>query len=276
MKIDELFAVAGRSVVITGGASGFGLAIGSAMAANGADVSLLDIDGAAVEAAAASICADGGQAIGLQADVTDKTSLANAFEAVVKRAGGLDVVFVNAGISGGPGFVDLEGNRPEQNLIENQSNELWERVFATNVHGAMKTVQAAVPHMKKQERGGLRGKLVFTSSCSATKTENHVGSGYVASKAAVGHMVRQLARELAMYRITVNAISPGPAATNIAGGRLKTPEAGTGFGAQIPLGRIARPEDVTGAAIYLASGASDYMTGGEILIDGGFTLGATR
>lgn len=276
MKIEELFAVAGRRVVITGGASGFGYAIASAMAANGADVSMLDIDGAAVEQAAETIRASGAVATGLQADVTDKAALVAAFGKIAERAGRIDTVFVNAGISGGPGFVDLEGNRPETNLIENQSNELWERVFATNVHGAMKTVQAALPHMKQQDGEGLRGKLIFTSSCSATKTENHVGSGYVASKAAVGHMVRQLARELAMYKITVNAISPGPAATNIAGGRLKTRQAGTGFGALIPLGRIARPEDVVGAALYLASGASDYMTGGEILIDGGFTLGATQ
>ncbi|MGE3246885.1 MAG: SDR family NAD(P)-dependent oxidoreductase [Beijerinckiaceae bacterium] len=269
MKIEHLFAVAGKTAAITGGASGFGLAAGRALAMNGANVTLIDVNPDTLAAAAAQLASDGLTVATAVADVTDRAAIEAAIAGVVERTGRLDILFANAGISGGPGFLQTDGSRNPATQIENQSNEVWEKVWDINVMGIVKTVQAAVPHMKKQGAG----RIVITSSCSATKTEIFVGSGYVISKAALGHLVRQLAHELAAFDITVNAISPGPAATNIAGGRMKDPEAAKHFSRYIPMHRVAQAEDIVGALLFFASPASAYVTGAEILVDGGAVLG---
>jgi NAD(P)-dependent dehydrogenase (short-subunit alcohol dehydrogenase family) len=117
------------------------------------------------------------------------------------------------------------------------------------------------------------GKIVITSSISSMRIEQHVGATYVASKAAVGQIVRQTAIELARYNINVNAIAPGPAITNIGGGRLKDAEARAPFERLNPMHRIATPQDMQGAALFLASPASNYVTGIHVVVDGGFLLG---
>lgn len=269
MKIEELFGVRGKVAAITGGASGFGLAAGRALAMNGALATLIDVNGDGLADAARALAADGLQVETAVADVTDKAAIEAALDGVAARHGRLDILFANAGISGGPGFLKTDGTRNPDTQIENQSNALWEKVWNINVMGIVKTVQSAVPHMKRQGAG----RIVITSSCSATKTEIFVGSGYVISKAALGHLVRQLAHELASFNITVNAISPGPAATNIAGGRMKDPEAAALFSRYIPMHRVAQAEDIVGALLFFASPASAYVTGAEILVDGGAVLG---
>jgi NAD(P)-dependent dehydrogenase (short-subunit alcohol dehydrogenase family) len=108
---------------------------------------------------------------------------------------------------------------------------------------------------------------------SAFKLEQFVGTVYVASKAGVAQLLRQAAFELAKYKINVNALAPGPCVTNIGGGRLQDKTAQDFFGTQHPSGRMAVPDDMQGAAIYLASKASDHVTGEHILIDGGFSFG---
>lgn len=269
MKIETLFDVSGKSAVITGGASGFGLAAGRALAMNGADVTLIDMNGRTLGEAVEALRSEGLAVTRIAADVTDKAAITAAIDQAAARCGGLDILFANAGISGGPGFLASDGTRNPATSIEKQSNEVWENVFDVNLMGAVKTIQAAVPHMKAQGSG----RIIVTSSCSATKTEIFVGSGYVISKAALGHLVRQLAHELAAFNITVNAISPGPAATNIAGGRMKDPAAAAVFSRYIPMHRVAQAEDVVGALLFFASPASAYVTGAEILVDGGAVLG---
>lgn len=269
MKISQLFDVSGQIAVITGGASGFGLALARAMAMNGADVTLVDVNAQGLQSAQSELRSEGLRVETAIADVTDKAGIEAALAGVVAVRGRLDVLFVNAGVTGGPGFLTLDGERNPATQIEAQSNELWEKVLAINFMGAVKTIQAAVPQMKKQ--GG--GRIIVTSSCSATKTEMFVGSGYVASKAALAHLVKQLAHELAAFNIRVNAIAPGPTATNIGGGRMKDPVAAAGFARYIAMGRIGQPDDIVGAALFFASAASRYVTGAEILVDGGFVLG---
>lgn len=269
MKITELFGVTGKVVFITGGASGFGFEAAKTFAENGARAFLTDINGDALEQAAQSLSDAPGKVATQVADVCDKPSLARAVAACIDTFGSIDILFANAGISGGPGFLAMDETRNPDTQIENQSNELWEKVLATNVMGIVKTIQSVVPQMKKQKGG----RIIVTSSCSATKTEVFVGSGYVASKATLGHLVRQLAHELAAFNIHVNAIAPGPAATNIAGGRMKDREAAEHFSKYIPLGRVAQPQDIAGALLYFSSSASDYVTGAEILVDGGAVLG---
>ena len=203
------------------------------------------------------------------ADVTDKAALTRAFDAVAARHGRIDVVFANAGISGGPGFLNAKGERDATRAIENLPEELWDRVIATNLTSAFRTIQIATRHMKKT--GG--GRIIVTSSVSATKIEQYVGTVYVASKAGVAHLVRQAAIELAAYKIHVNAIAPGPCITNIGGGRLQDKSAQEFFATLHPNHRMATPQDMQGAALYLASPASSHVTGAHIVIDGGFTLG---
>lgn len=269
LRAAALFSVAGRVVAITGGANGIGFAYAEVMAANGAVVDLIDVDAAALGAAVERLRGAGATVHGEVADVTDADALRRAFAAVVERHGRLDVVFANAGISGGPGFLNGAGERNPAGALENLSPEVWSRVMSTNVTSLFHTLQIVVPHLKRQ--GG--GRIVVTSSISASKTETLVSSIYSTSKAAVGYLVRQAAHELAKHRILVNAIAPGPVITNIGGGRLKSAEARLPFERAAPLGRIATTADLQGAALFLASPAAGHMTGAQIVVDGGTTLG---
>jgi NAD(P)-dependent dehydrogenase (short-subunit alcohol dehydrogenase family) len=269
MKANELFNVKGAVTLVTGGAGGIGFACAEVMADNGAIVTLVDRDAETLAAAVAKLKGAGAQAFGELADVTDKAALAKAFDAVAARHGRIDVVFANAGISGGPGFLNAKNERDPARAIENLPDDLWDRVIATNLTSVFRTIQIAAPHMKKA--GG--GRIVVTSSVSATKIEQYVGTTYVASKAGVAQVVRQAAIELARYNIRVNAIAPGPCITNIGGGRLQDKAAQDFFASLHPNHRMARPEDMQGAALYLASPASNHVTGAHIVIDGGFTLG---
>ena len=270
MKAQELFKVEGLGTLVTGAASGIGLAIARVMADNGARLTLVDVNAAALREAVQTLAASGAEVHGEVADVTDKQALERAVAAAIGRTGRLDVVFVNAGISGGPGFLTGDHQRNAPAAIENLSEELWDRVIETNLSSVFKTLQVVAPRMKAQ--GG--GSIVVTGSISALGTELYVGTPYVASKAGVAHLVRQAALELARYSVRVNAIAPGPVITNIAGGRLRDPAARAPFERISPMHRIATPEDLCGAALYLASPAASFVTGATIVVDGGAALGA--
>jgi len=269
MQAQQLFQVEDSVVAITGAASGIGLGYAQVMAANGAKLALIDIHEEALNVAVQSLKASGAQVQGFIADVTITESLNAAFHAAVSTYGRLDVVFANAGISGGPGFLKGNGERNPEGEIENLSTDVWQRLLDTNVTSLFRTLQVVVPQMKKQGKG----RIIVTSSISASMAETLVSSIYAISKGTVGHMVRQYALELAKYGILVNAISPGPVITNIGGGRLKLPESRRPFEKATPLGRIAEPSDLYGAALFLASPASAMITGTQIVVDGGRILG---
>jgi NAD(P)-dependent dehydrogenase (short-subunit alcohol dehydrogenase family) len=269
MQAQQLFKVEDSVVAITGAASGIGLGYAQVMAANGAKLALIDIDEEALNLAVQSLKASGTQVQGFVADVTVTESLNAAFHSAVATYGRLDVVFANAGISGGPGFLKGNGERNPEGEVENLSIEVWQRLFDTNVTSLFRTLQVVVPQMKKQGNG----RIIVTSSISASMAETLVSSIYATSKGTVGHMVRQYALELAKYGILVNAIAPGPVITNIGGGRLKLPESRRPFEKATPLGRIAEPSDLYGAALFLASPASAMITGTQIVVDGGRILG---
>jgi NAD(P)-dependent dehydrogenase (short-subunit alcohol dehydrogenase family) len=264
MKAEQLYSVTDKVVIITGGANGLGFAMSRAMSDNGAIVVIADADAEAAHRAVAELAARGGRARYTAVDLTDGRALHEAFARIAEQAGGIDVVFANAGITAGPGFMTPLGERDAKGAIEAIPRDLWERVLAVNLHGAFKTIQAAVPHLKK--RGG--GRIVVTTSTAATKTSPAVGTPYVATKAAVAHLVRQLALELARFKITVNAIQPGPFAT-----RISTPELVKVFEAGSPSHRIGRPEEIEGLALFFASDASAFVTGAQYNLDGGQLLG---
>lgn len=272
LSIDSLFSVRGLSVLITGAASGVGLGYARVMAANGARVTLTDVDAANLAAAVAELRAEGGEAWGVVADVTDSASLNAAVQAVLAREGRLDVLFANAGISAGPGFLRGDGSRNPDGALEHLSIERFEQALQVNLVGALRTLQAAVPAMKAQ--GG--GRIIITSTVSTVKTETLVSTLYVAAKAGLLQLIRQTALELAGSGIAVNGIAPGPVVTNIGGGRLQDPQARQPFEAAIPYKRLAYPADLYGAALYLASPASAYVTGIQITVDGGGCLGSAQ
>jgi NAD(P)-dependent dehydrogenase (short-subunit alcohol dehydrogenase family) len=246
MKTAELFDVRGLVTIVTGAASGIGLAYAEVMADNGARVTLMDRDASSLEAAVRRLAERGGDVRGQTLDVTDRPGLRAGIDAVAAHYGRLDVVFANVGIDSPPGFLGMNGERNPG------------------------TIKAAVPHMKKNANGG---RIIVTTSVAAIRGEAIVGMPYMPAKAGAAHLVRQAALELAKYNILVNAIAPGPFVTNIAGGHMRDPTTVAAFARFSPLYRLASTDEIQGLALYLASPASSYVTGSQIVIDGGVLLG---
>jgi NAD(P)-dependent dehydrogenase (short-subunit alcohol dehydrogenase family) len=269
MNASELFDVRGLSVMVTGAASGIGLGYAEVMAANGANVTLVDADADALQGAVARLRAEGADVAGEVADVTKPETVHAAVAAVLARTGRVDVLFANAGVSAGPGFLTGDGVRNDAAALENLSLDTFDHAVSVNLRGALATLQAVVPTMKRQ--GG--GRIIVTTTVSLMQTETLVSTLYVASKAALGQLVRQAALELATYGILVNGIAPGPTITGIGGGRLREAAARAPFERANPTHRIGTADDVKGAALFLASAASAYITGTQIVIDGGGSLG---
>jgi NAD(P)-dependent dehydrogenase (short-subunit alcohol dehydrogenase family) len=274
VNVESQFVVAGYVAIVTGGASGLGLAFGEVMAAHGAHVTLLDVDAEALDRETERLVGEGCDVRGAVVDVADHEGLDRAIDEAATEYGRLDVAFANAGIDPGPGFVGAwaGGSRPrnEEGAIERYSDERWNRVIDINLNGVFATVRAAARHMRPQGSG----RIIVTTSLAAQKVEPAIGSAYMAAKAGAMHFTRCAALELAGFGITVNAIAPGFFVTNIGGGHAKNPDLQTAIAKNIPMKRVGWPDDIKGLALFLASPASGYITGQEILIDGGWGLGA--
>lgn len=263
MKQAELFNVAGHTAFVTGAASGLGLAYAEVMADNGARVLLADSDSAGLEKAAAKLRARGCEVEAVVLDVADGAALQAAIDKAAQGYGRLDAVFANVGISSGPGFaVSPTGH------IDAIDPELFQKVLDINLKASIFTMKFAVPHMKQRRYGSI----VVTTSIAGIKSEPLVGYAYVATKAAMGNVVRQAAIELAPHNIRVNAIAPGPFYTNIRGGVMfRDPDVVKRFEEMVPMGRCAQTDEIKGLALLLASSAGSYITGAVIPIDGGTT-----
>jgi len=270
MKIAELFDVKGLATIVTGAASGIGYAYAEAMADNGARVALFDIDRAGLDQAVGKLQAKGGDVRGTAVDVTDRAALRAAIDKAAAELNRLDVMFANAGIDSGPGFLSMTGERTAEGAFENVSDARWDKVLDTNLTSVFSSIRAAVPHMKKNPKGG---RIIVTTSVAALRSEAIVGIPYMPAKAGVAHLVRQAALELAKYNILVNAIAPGPFNTNIGGGHIRKPEVAKAFAQAVPLHRVASTDEIQGAALFLASPASTFVTGIEMIVDGGLMVG---
>lgn len=266
-----MFDVDGLGVIVTGGASGLGLAFVEAMAHAGASVTMLDVDQASIDREVERLTNAGLSVRGDLADVTDHPQLDQAFDRAA-AAHGLDVVFANAGVDSGPGFVDAWSgtrSRDPAGAFEDYTDERWNRTIDVNLNGVFATIRAAARHLRPQRSG----RIIVTTSLAAVKVEAVVGAAYMAAKAACAHLVRNAALEFAADGITVNAIAPGFFVTNIGGGHAKEPAVQAAVGAEIPMHRVGFPDDIKGLAVFLASPASSYITGQQIIIDGGWGLG---
>jgi NAD(P)-dependent dehydrogenase (short-subunit alcohol dehydrogenase family) len=253
----ELFDVSGARVVVTGAASGLGLAIAEVMADAGARVTLADLDGEGLERVAGRLDGDVRTA---QVDVSDGDQVARLFADVLDAEGGVDVAFANAGISLEPGVLDSRGG------LANLSRDAWDKVLGVNLNGVLFTMREAARHMKRQGSG----RIVVTASTAGFGTDPMVGYSYSATKAAVIVIVRQAALELAKHGVHVNAIAPGPFRTNIGGGAPPIPP--EAWREVVALGRLAEPDELKGVALLLASPASSFMTGAVVPVDGGQLL----
>ncbi|WP_414920439.1 SDR family NAD(P)-dependent oxidoreductase [Pseudomonas sp. IT-P218] len=265
----HLFDVSGLACVITGGASGIGLACAEALAENGAKVTLMDINANSLDGIVSSLTRRGLDVRGELVDVSDRASVATAFQNTVNHYGRLDVVFANAGIDAGPGFLGRDGQRVFEGTLENLDLRNWERVISINLNGVLHCLQESAKHMKPQGSG----KIVVTTSIASLRSVAWVGTPYLPAKAGASHLMRQAALELAKYNIQVNAIAPGAFATNIADGHVRDPEVRRLLEAGNPQHRVGDPAEIKGIALLLASRASSFITGSEIVIDGGALLG---
>jgi NAD(P)-dependent dehydrogenase (short-subunit alcohol dehydrogenase family) len=253
--LSDRFDVSGLRAVVTGAASGLGLAMAEVMAEGGARVTLADLDADGLASAAERL-----DARSFQLDVSDPQDVRRLFDEVVAEQGGVDVAFANAGISLEPGVVDELGG------LENLDVETWRKVLGVNLDGVVFTMREAARHMKKQGSG----RIVVTASTAGFGTDPMVGYSYSATKAAVIILVRQAALELAKHGVHVNAIAPGPFRTNIGGDAAPIPP--EAWEEIVAIGRMAEPDELKGVALLLASPASSFMTGAVIPVDGGQLL----
>lgn len=250
--------LASISTVVTGAGKGIGEAIARRYAREGALVAIADIDLAAATSVRDDIVAAGGRALAVEMDVADRASVQAGIAAVVSGFGRLDVMVANAGIS-------------QSTTLADTTAEVWERHQRVNGLGTLISMQEAA---KAMIAGGVRGRIIDLTSISA-KRNNLDWVAYAASKAMVSSLISGGARALAPHGITVNGIAPGIVETPLWNGVHADPAAlearFAGYRAQIPLGRISVADDLGGAAVFLASPDSDYMTGQIITVDGGIT-----
>ena len=241
-------SLADQVAVVTGAARGIGRGIASVLAAEGARVVVVDLDGALAEQTAAEL---GGLAIA--ADVTERASVDAMASRVMAELGRIDIVAANAGVY------------PVADLTE-LTDEMWDKVMDVNVAGAFRTVQACLPAMRARRYG----RIVLTSSITGPITGQSGFAHYGASKAAMLGFMRSAAVELALDGITVNAVMPGNVETE--GFADTSDEHQRRMLASIPMGRYAAPEEIGWAVRFLASPEAGYITGQTLIVDGGQVL----
>ncbi|MDQ2650735.1 MAG: glucose 1-dehydrogenase [Actinomycetota bacterium] len=247
-------ALSDKVAIVTGAGRGIGRALSTALAAEGASVVAVARSADQVDATAAEIAADGGAAIGVAADISDEAAMAAVVAQALESFGAIDVLVNNAGILRSGKATSM---RPED----------FRAVLEVNVLGTFIASQAALPVMLEQGAGKI---INVASSWGIKPIPNHVA--YCASKAAILHMTRVMAVELAGAGIQVNAIAPGYVRTEMNEGAIDDPDVGPKILARIPAARVAEPSELGPLTVFLASSASDYVTGDVITIDGGFRL----
>ena len=248
-----LFNLSGKCGYVTGGGSGLGRAIALGLAEAGAVVVVSDINVTAAESVAAEIRAQGGRALALRTDIARKAEVDDLVRVTSEQLGGLDFAFNNAGM--------LKIIKPEE-----LSEQDWRAELDVDLTGVFLCAQAAGRYMIAH--GG--GKIINTASVSGMIVNS--GLTYSVAKAGVIQLTRVLALRWAKHKVFVNCFSPGYIRTGMTAPHLTRPEVEQEMLRQTPLRRLGEPRDLVGAALFLASPASDFVTGHNLVVDGGVSL----
>lgn len=251
----SLFDLTGKKAMVTGAAVGIGRGCAVALARAGADVAILDLNEKAGAKTAEEIRAMGRQSIFVPCNVTKQDQVQAAVRRVVEAFGRLDIAVNNAGIA----ILGAD---------EEIAQDAWDKVIAVNLTGVFLCAQAEAQQMIRQQP--TEGKIINIASMSATIA--NCNASYDGSKAGVVHMTKTLAAEWGRFNINVNCISPSYVLSPM---HASTPTVVRERIRELtPLGHVERPEDLHGAVIFLASAASNYVTGHDLMVDGGHTLNA--
>jgi NAD(P)-dependent dehydrogenase (short-subunit alcohol dehydrogenase family) len=251
-----------KVAIVTGGASGIGAGIVKGFLREGARVAIVDLNGKSAAQMAETLSAgaadEAPRAIGIAADVTSVAEVRRMAETVAEAFGGIDILVNNAGARIIKSFMD-------------HTAEDWHRMIDINLTGPFYCSQAVVPHMAR--RGG--GKIIHLASI-ASFLGRPGRVAYVAAKSGVLGLTKAMAADLSPLNIRVNAIAPGAISTPFNAMFAEDPESGPAWARENYIGRWGQPDDVAHAAIFLASSESDYMTGADIKVDGGWTAAKAR
>jgi len=250
------FSLEGKKAMVTGAAQGIGRALALGLARAGADVAILDMNLDGAQKVASEVRGLGRDAVALEADVSKKADVKTGISAVIEEFGRIDILVNNAGT-----ITQI----PAEKLDE----ESWNRVIGVNLTGVFLCCQAVGKEMIKQGSGNI---INISSFCSQVNSKGTYQASYNSSKAGVAMLTKTLAAEWAPHKIRVNAIAPGFTATQMFKRDREQLNDSDVLLSLVPVGRFQYPEDLAGVAVFLASDASGYVTGHELVSDGGLTL----
>jgi len=251
VKEQTELTLSGRVALVTRAARGIGLATATALAQRGASVALVDIDGEAVRTVGREL---GERTLAMEANVSRPADVQQSTEGTIAQFGALDILINNAGICPLTPFAEI-------------TEDEWDRVMAINLKGAFLCCQAALPYLR---RSGRRGRIINIASVAGQMGGVLVGAHYAASKAGLIALTKSLARLLSADGVTVNCVAPATTETDLTAAWSKALR-GRVRG-QIPLGRLARPEEIAEAVCFLAGDGAGFVTGATLDLNGGLYL----
>jgi len=259
--LGSLFGVSGKIALVTGGATGIGRMIATGLVHAGARVMIASRKGEDCIKVAEELNALGaaGSAVGFAGDVGTAEGVEALVEAVQARTDSLNILVNNAGVSWGAPYADFP-------------HAAWAKVMSVNVAGLFTLTRDLTPLLLKAATDEDPARVINLGSVMGTQPVADGAYSYTASKAAVHHLTKVLAEELASHRVTVNAFAPGPFQSRMTAFATTRDEQIEKVGTGVPLGRMGLPDDVAGAAIYVCSRAGAYLTGAILPIDGGVSV----
>jgi NAD(P)-dependent dehydrogenase (short-subunit alcohol dehydrogenase family) len=252
---DDLFDIRGKVALVTGGTSGIGLMIARGFVNRGAKTYIASRDQQRSDSVAAELAASGGACIGLCADLSEKDGAAALAKALARHESRLDILINNAGAN-------------DRSKIEEMTVDGWDDVFDVNLRGAFFLVQQLLPQLRAAASADSPARIINIGSIGGLHIPNWEAFPYGASKAAIHHLTRALAKRFGPDQIVVNAIAPGPFHSRLTD--TNSDGVKKAVATYIPAGRPGTPEDIEGLAVFLASRAGAYVNGTTIPLDGGY------
>lgn len=262
VSLNKLLNLSGKTAIVTGGAMGIGLGIAVRLAEAGANVAIADLNKEAAEEAASKIAEKGWKAIAVPVDVSKEGDVKNMVKTVLEAFGGIDILVNNAGIF-------------PSNLVMQMTEKDFEKVIGVNLKGVFLCTKLVAEKMIAKGRGG---KIINITSIDALHPSTVGLAHYDASKHGVWGFTKNVALELAPHKIWVNAVAPGAIATPGVAAMQKAPSGVDmqkileAFLSQVPMRKMGEPDDIGKVVLFLASEMSSYMTGSQIVVDGGRLL----